>query len=279
MSEASDQTSFDVEAPLGSTGLLMAELWYQTPPDLNSPELRQALGESLGAIEARDSAIMIPHADLTMEVEEGQLPLTTSVFAASDLQQPDKQKPDISQTWDWDGAAAALDRCQGSVLVSELLAEYFAPSQRVEAIRRVIGVLIKLTSPLAISWPNSQQITDPAAFEDHRLDGVINIRMFVVAEGKGERVMDSLGLQVFELPDVQCHYRDYDPGAVAALLYSTAGYLFEAGDVIDDGHTITGPDNNDPLICRHEQSLVEPAREVVDIDLGLPYAVGHRDVP
>lgn len=257
------------------SGLLMAELWFQTVPDLSSEPVQQAIRDSVGELTIQDGAIMVSHADLTIDLEEGPVPLTTSVFAASNLEHAEKTRPDTSQTWDWDGADAAIEQATGSVLVSELLASYFAPAQRLEGFRRVLAPLIRATGPLAISWPNSQQVTDPAAFEEHHLDGVINIRMFHVADDGGARVMDSLGLQIFELPDVQCHFRDYDPGRVAALLYSTAGYLFEAGDVIDEGHTISGPDSDDPLICRHEQSLVEPAREVIDVDLGLPYAVGH----
>ena len=54
-------------------------------------------------------------------------------------------------------------------------------------------------------------------------------------------VMDTLGLHVFGLPDVQCHFRDREPGEIATMLFSTAVYLFRSGDVIADGNTISGP--------------------------------------
>ena len=89
-------------------------------------------------------------------------------------------------------------------------------------------------------------------------------------------VMDTLGLYVFGLPDVQCHFRDREPGEIAALLFATGVYLFEAGDVIADGNTISGPDGDGRLVCRREPALIAPAREVLDIDLGDPYAAGDR---
>jgi len=42
-------------------------------------------------------------------------------------------------------------------------------------------------------------------------------------------VMDTLGLDLFELPDVQCHYRDFKPADVATMLYNTAVYVFIEG--------------------------------------------------
>ena len=80
-------------------------------------------------------------------------------------------------------------------------------------------------------------------------------------------VLDSLGLHVFGLPDVQCHFVDREPGEIAALLHSTASYLFDAGDVIADGHTISGLDGSGAT-CAGGAALVEPARTVLDIDLG-----------
>ena len=53
--------------------------------------------------------------------------------------------------------------------------------------------------------------------------------------------MDTRGLAPFGLPDLQVHFRDLEPARLAGLLYATAGYLLEEGDVIADGNTISGP--------------------------------------
>ena len=82
---------------------------------------------------------------------------------------------------------------------------------------------------------------------------------------------------VFGLPDVQCHFWDRQPGEIAPLLFATAVYLFQSGDVIADGNTISGPWADERLVCLHEPALLAPSRRVIDIDLGDPYAAGRRD--
>lgn len=253
---------------------LIAELWYAEVPDLEEPALLAALRRVSAVAELQDGSLTVPHPELTLASGDGAVPLLTAVLPGSALGQQGKAKPDVSQTWDWAEASAALEPCTGSVLVTELMAEGFAPQQRVDALMAVLQVLIQHTAPRAVSWPHSQRVTDPGLFDPEALDGILNVRFFSVDDDA--MVMDTLGLDLFELPDAQCHYRDYSPGDVAAMLFTTAVYLFTEGDVIDDGHTISGPRGDERFVCRHEQALIPPAREVLDVDLGEPFAAGRR---
>lgn len=255
---------------------LMAELWYAEMPDLSDPELLAALQQVSSEAELQDQSITVPHIDVTLETEEGARPLVTVVFAASPLDGVTKKLPEAGQTWDWVGAEDALASCRGSVLVSELLAELFTPQQRVSALGAVLSVLVERTRPKAIHWPTSQRVTDPGGFSPDGLDGVLNVRFFTIGRDDGAMLMDSLGLHIFELPDVQCHYVGFSPGEVAAMVFNTAVYVFEQGDVIDDGHTISGPQGDEHFVCRHERAMIAPVREVLDVDLGDPYAAGDR---
>ena len=87
--------------------------------------------------------------------------------------------------------------------------------------------------------------------------------------------MDSLGLHILRLPDVQCHFVDLNPDTVANFLFNVANYLLVKGDVIHDDETVPGfePDTRWP--CRHEISLIGPEREVLDIEPNSPYAAGR----
>jgi len=104
----------------------------------------------------------------------------------------------------------------------------------------------------------------------------VNVRLFAVSDDEDEMVMDTRGLAPFDLPDLQVHFRDLEPGRLAGLLYATASYLLEEGDVIADGNTISGLDGDEHWRCTHEDALVAPPRRVVDIDPGDPYAAGRR---
>lgn len=94
--------------------------------------------------------------------------------------------------------------------------------------------------------------------------------------GPGEMVMDSLGLAALGLCDVQCHFKELDPNSVARALYNLAAYLFERGDVIEDGHTVEGATPGSKWRCRYEDALVPPARVVLDLDPGSRFAAGGR---
>ena len=42
------------------------------------------------------------------------------------------------------------------------------------------------------------------------------------------------------------------------MLFATAVYLFDAGDVIEDGNTISEPDGEGRYVCRRETALLDP---------------------
>lgn len=253
---------------------LVAELWYEVAPDLDDPQLLTALREVSPQAESQDSSITVPY---DVERGPGKPPLLTVVLPASPLAKEEKSLPDTSQTWSWAGADDALRNCRAALLVSEMFAAGAERTQRVAALTAVLAALIRSTQPAVISWGQSQRVSDPAAFEADDLDGILNVRLFTVVRDPGALVMDTLGLHVFGLPDVQCHFRDREPGQIAAMLYTTAVYLFERGDVIRDGNTISESDGEDRYVCHREPSLIAPAREVLDVDLGEPYAAGDRD--
>jgi hypothetical protein len=88
--------------------------------------------------------------------------------------------------------------------------------------------------------------------------------------------MDTMGLAPLGLPDLQCHFSGLETTAVGQMLYNTAYYLFEHGDIIQNGHTVAGVPTERRWVCQHETALVVPERTVLDINPGSPYAAGKR---
>lgn len=264
---------------------LVAELWYEAVPDLSDPVLLEGLRAVSPGIEAKDGSLFVPY-------DGGELPARTTPLADGDGQPPaplvsmvlpgsalgveGKSLPDTSQTWDWPGVDDVLARARGSVLVVEMFAGPYGARDRAAALVGVVTALAAATRPLAVSWPTSQRVTDPAAEAADGLGGLVNVRLFAVSDDADERVMDTRGLAPFALPDLQVHFRDLEPGRLAGLLYATASYLLEEGDVIADGNTISGLQGDEHWRCVHEDALVLPARTVLDIDPGDPYAAGRR---
>ena len=249
---------------------LVVELWCTEAPELGDPRLLQALRLQWPATELQMESIVVPHGDPPS-------PLLTVIMTASPLGEGGKALPDVSQTWDWEGAEAAVSASRCSLLVTEMFGDGRTPQERWDAMSAVVSEMAQLTRPTALSWPQSQRVGGPELFAAGDLDGLINVRYFSISNDPGAIVMDTLGLHVFGLPDVQCHYRDREPGEIAAMLFSTAVYLFRSGDVIADGNTISGPRGDERFVCFHERALVAPSRQVIDVDLGEPYAAGQRD--
>ncbi len=248
---------------------LVAEVWYETAPDLADPALLAALRQSAPGAEAQQDSITVPFG-------EKDQPLITVIMPATALGEQGKQRPDVSQTWDWPEAESTVARCAASVLVTELLAEGWTAQDRVTALTRVLVALCEETDAVAVHWPHSQRVCDPGVLEVDDLTGVLNVRFFAVSGDDDAMVLDTLGLHVFGLPDLQCHFGGREPGKIAGLLYATATYVFDEGDVILDGNTISGVEPDERYLCRRELSLLEPSRPVIDVDLGPPYAAGTR---
>ena len=91
--------------------------------------------------------------------------------------------------------------------------------------------------------------------------------------------MDTLGLHVLRLPDLQCHFRNIDESRMAGVLYNLAAYIVDAGDIIGDGNTISGVEGTEHWRCQHEMSLIGPERLVLDIHPGKPFAAGTSAAP
>ena len=258
---------------------LVAELWFEQAPDLSDPRLLEALRTLSPNAQAQQESLTVPYRSPASNgrTEGGPAPLVTVVMPSSPVGEAGKQRPDVRQTWDWEGAEVAVARAGAGVLVTELPVAGWSLADRVKALTRVVDAVAGWSRPVAVWWPHSQKVSDPETLAPEDLNGIVNVRFFTVAGDDEALVLDTLGLHVFGLPDLQCHFRDRNPGEIAAMLYATAVYVFDSGDVIADGDTISGPDGEGRYLCRRETSLLEPTRLVLDVDLGDPYAAGRRD--
>jgi hypothetical protein len=173
-------------------------------------------------------------------------------------------------------AAGRLRTCTTQIVLTELFSRALPRAERHELFVRVVETLTaKLAPTLVVSAP-TQEILDPVRLAGEPGMLLANTRLFRVGDSDRDLVMDTVGLAVLGLPDLQVRFTGLDPGDMAAFLYDVADYLYEHGDVIEDGHTIEGIRPATAWRCRHATSSVGPRRPVIDIDPGRPYAVGNR---
>jgi hypothetical protein len=183
--------------------------------------------------------------------------------------------PSLQQSWDWGLASDVASRARHTLVVSDMMTVGLDRKSRLALYDRFLRLVLEHAPPIAVHWLASERVVEPQAYLETRTDveklakGYVNVRLFRIAErSPGECVMDTLGMAAFGLPDMQCHFMGLEPGRVAAVLFNYAGYVFDRGDVLDDGNTVEGTVPGSKWRCQHETALVDPEREVIDFHPG-----------
>jgi hypothetical protein len=170
------------------------------------------------------------------------------------------------------------------LVLAEMMAQGLEYKTRLNLFHNALESVLTVAPCTAIHWATSQQLVDPSAYLQARrsskvnpLQFAVNVRFYRISNRQpGEMLMDTMGLGVLGLHDLQCHFLNLDPDQVARVLYNSALYIFDRGDIIQDGHTIQGVKPSDKWKCQHEKALAGPEREVLDLNPGKPYVAGNR---
>jgi Domain of unknown function (DUF4261) len=179
---------------------------------------------------------------------------------------------DLSQTWEFPQAQRALQRCRAALTIGEVFGHRRPRSERLTIFRATVLAVCRLTEPAAAWWPTAAQLLPPPSPAGPPLMGLLNVRLFRVAGSNRDVLMDTLGLHVFGLPDLQCHCHGVELPQLARYLRNAAAYVFSSGDVIRDRDTITGLGPGERWQCRHREALVPPERPVIDLHPGAGHA-------
>ena len=227
---------------------------------------------------------LLPFPDHTIEYKEGKVP--PQIFLTStDI---DKERPEwneaIQQSWGWPEVRNVVSFFRVPLLLTDLMAQRLEYKTRLELFHNAVTVFADASPCKAIYWITSQQFIKPAVYSEalqsrfyHPLQFALNVRLYKITNGlPGEMLMDTMGLSVLGLPDLQCHFHDLDPNQVARVLHQSAYYVYDKGDILRDGNTIQGIKTNDKWKCHHEESIMTPKREVVDLNPGIPYQAVNR---
>lgn len=259
--------------PPGFALLYSLELLYDHAPVFNAQALRDRLTH-IGPLNVTGNewSIEVVHLNHLVAMKGAQMPSMTRIIRWNrPLPHPDLAKS-LSQTWDWDAAEAALNRCEDMVVVSDVIGSGLDYHDRYHLISAVAVAFADLTAPAACHWRPAGCLIDPKVL-GKRLEAKCNVRRFR-DEGKSESmVMDTLGLAALGLPDLQCKFSKRDPGRMAAWMYAVGEYIFENDDVLEDGDTVDGALPGDRWTCRHQPAVAAPERIVLDIRAESPPSV------
>lgn len=277
------------EIPASPLAPLIVQLLYDIPPIVDFAQLTAKVEQYCGRTDPRHhpapDAKLAQYFMLDAQAKHQEKSVPTSLCVSRGEAGPGAAQLEtaLQQTWDWDEAREIVASTKAMLIANDLIAAALDREVRNKQFRGLIRAIHEVAPCKAIHWMNNQLIVNPERFvcqqdepEGGPLYGSINVRFFTVQGTSGDMVMDTLGLSVLGLPDIQCHYRELDPSDVAQVLRDVAYYLFQHGDVIKDGETVRGVVDSDHWRCHHEMSIVGPKRIVLDLNPGGSYAAGKR---
>ncbi|HKA68377.1 MAG TPA: DUF4261 domain-containing protein [Actinomycetes bacterium] len=245
-------------------GVYAVELLYDQQPEFDAARLLGALRSRLGGvepIEGMDSSLGFAISELYAHFADVRTNAQLVITPTDVSYNPELAANSLQQTWDWPGAADAVAGCTRGVFVSDFLARTLPPAVRLRFMVEAVRTVAEIAPPLAIDWKPAQKVVDPrTGLTAPTLP--FNVRFFTLADSD-ENVMDTRGLDILGLPDVQCRFTGLSPAEVASHLYGIAAHLVQQGPV-RDGFVAAATDGH-RWVCRYGESLAGPARQVVDL--------------
>jgi hypothetical protein len=269
----------------------MVELHYRRPPQPDATAIKnragQILNEEIGLPvpkkEGEPKALLFFHKDHPVTYSDAKVPAQTAVLAAHGAISIEAYAEELQHSWACPNAEELLEGSEYTLLVTEMLTQQLASTDRVRLFHGVLQAVIEESQPEALVFKHTQQVIDPESYLTAAKDppirrpGSLNVRFYNVSNSDGDMLMDTRGLQEIGLHDLQCHFRDLPPDDVSRILFNSAIYIFENGPVIESGNTIEGIEPGSKWVCQFEDSLIEPERELLDLNPGGPHAAGNRE--
>jgi hypothetical protein len=279
-----------VENPGGFAQTYGVELLYHMPSRISRAAIARSVKKrcpsaELADGEDNDKSLHFFHRDHLVELVDGPFPASTVMLQTEEpFKLTELVTESLQQSWGFPGAAEVVERCRNTILVTDLMSSGLEYKERLALFQDALAGILEVLPALAIHWRPTGQFVNPRRFLEAYEEGgstrffagSLNVRFYKLSNSPGDMLMDTLGLAAFGLPDLQCHYRGLVPGEVAAVLANTGCYIFENGDVIENGHTVEGIAAGSKWRCQHEEAMLKPSRVVLDLDPGPPYAAGDR---
>jgi hypothetical protein len=276
----------------GYSGAYPIELRARNPIVLDEQALRAALAARLGKVRAAGNAEkgglrLYFLEDYPVHFKDASIPAQLALITPEPRSPQDRQTPSIEQalqqSWAFREARDVFGECGHGLLLTNMMASPLPHDVRRRMIANGLLAVLESAAVDLVLWSPTQQMLSPTDVGQRYADagelanpiyGFLNVRFFNIENSDGGMIMDTLGLSALGLTDFQIHYRELEPDRVAQFLYNLGAYAFENGEVIQDGHTVEGLGGR--WTCRRGVSLVEPQREVLDIDPGPQFAAGSR---
>lgn len=228
--------------------------------------------------------------DYQAEFKDGKAAPVNLMISQCDVFQADQQIDEMKRSQMWEcrnDRDRILSECKYHVVVNDMLGGGLPSKVRANMLMDCLEALLELyPSCEAVYFRNSGKLILADEIRQKKLSGLIryiryavNAR-FVNIMGTEDSLVDTLGLSLLYIEDLQYHFHNMEPGWVVEHAYNMALYLLENDAPVKEGDTIDGIADGRIVQhiqwqCHFEDAMLKPERAVLDACMG-EYAAGDR---
>lgn len=274
-------------------GVFMVQLLMKEKCEMPSNErFTEILSKHLGKVEQygdRKVSVMFAAHDYISEMKDASLPVTLMISDCEEFVQSSIDDFRRSQMWNcMSDRDQILSECKYQIFANDMLGGGLSAKKRANMLMDYLEALVELYPQCeAVYNANSGKLIKADDIHKKEMTGIdrfiryaVNVRFFNV-EGTKDSVVDTLGLSLLYIEDLQYHFHDMDPNWVVGHAYTVASYLLNNDNPMKDGDTVDGIRNGMIVQdiqwkCQFEDALIQPARVVIDVCMD-EYAAGNRD--
>lgn len=274
-------------------GVFIMKLLFREPVSLPEKDRLTAVMEKhMGEVDCfwhDEKGAGVAAKNYISQFKEGPIPVQLMITPCTAFDGSEIDDFQRSQMWDCQGERdRILSECHYQVFGTDMMAACLAPKVRAEMDMNFLEALVELYPDCeAVYFFNSGKLILTRDIRGNKIPNLdrfikfaVNVRFFNI-QGTEDMVVDTLGMGILFMPDLQYHFHGMDPNWVVNHAYCIASYLLSNDNPIKSGDTVDGV--ADGAISRqvqwkgrYEGALIQPAREVIDICMN-EYASGQRD--
>lgn len=275
--------------------MLIAQLLFREEPEACSLEKARAAMEKycgeLGEIAGKPDILTFPvkkYKAVFKNKPEGVPPLASFIQPCAFSMRLDELTS--SQLWEMKNGAEFVSQVKYEVAAYSMLSAALPYREQAELFISQLDAAVEMYPTCeAIYIAGSGKLTPIENFiSDRQWDTAsrfikiaVNVRFFNI-QNSNDMLIDSLGMYMMNLPDVQTHFHDLDPNDVVSYVYNILSYQYENDFPVESGDTLDGIGENGKIDmniqwrAQYENSLIQPVRTVLDINCG-EFASGTRN--
>jgi len=261
--------------------MLVVKLLFIDKPNLNVDDISKELGQYFDIFNTNkvddkkpNNALIFTFPDVKVELADVTIP-AQCIVAIPDDKFPLLEIPEVAfqQNWHWAEANDITKKCRYELMVTDLMTRTLEYKQRLNLYTRFLTAVAKATNPDVVYSVYGQKLVNPAQIienvdskEPELLHSIFNVRLYNITDtGNRDLLMDTVGLHSIGLPDFQIRFSNFETNVIANLLWNYAYYIFENGDIIENGNTLEGIESGSRWKCERIISPLHPERMVINV--------------